>query len=102
MPENKQSKNKTENDYLNNETNLTIYADHYGLTPQFIENNKKRIDDIEKKINRTLKYTDQADDVTSMFNTMDTMQKIIQGFVIFMLLLSLAGVFITLFQVMMG
>lgn len=30
-----------------------------------------------------------------------TMQKIIQGFVIFMLLLSLAGVFITLFQVMM-
>ena len=31
-----------------------------------------------------------------------TMQKIIQGFVIFMLLLLLAGVFITLFQVMMG
>lgn len=31
-----------------------------------------------------------------------TMQKIIQGFVIFMLLLSLAGVSITLFQVMMG
>lgn len=78
MPENKQSKNKKENDYLNNETNLTIYADHYGLTPQFIENNKKRIDDIEKKINRTLKYTDQADDGSSMFNTMDTMQKIIQ------------------------
>ncbi|WP_242049945.1 DUF4044 domain-containing protein [Weissella confusa] len=31
-----------------------------------------------------------------------TMQKVIQGFVILMLILSFLGVFITLFQVMMG
>ena len=31
-----------------------------------------------------------------------TIQKVIQGFVIFMLILSFLGVFITLFQVMMG
>ena len=75
MAKDKPKKND-ENDSLNNETNLLIYADHYGLTPQFIKENKQKLIDIENKVKRSL--ANAGDNKTSVFDTMDTMQRIIQ------------------------
>ena len=78
MADDKKKKSNSEIDYLNNETNMTIYADHYGLTPQFIKDNKDKLNDIEKRVKKSLNLTSSTDDDKSIFNTMDTMQKIIQ------------------------
>lgn len=69
--------NDKNSDYLNNEANVSIYADHYGLTPQFIRDNKRKLADIENEVKRSLNITNK-DDPNSVFNTMDTMQKVIQ------------------------
>lgn len=74
----KEKNNNDKNlDYLNNETNVSIYADHYGLTPQFIRDNKRKLADIEKEVKRSLDISN-TDNPNSAFNTMDIMQKVIQ------------------------
>ena len=74
----KEKNNNDKNlDYLNNETNDSIYADHYGLTPQFIRDNKRKLADIEKEVKRSLDISN-TDNPNSAFNTMDIMQKVIQ------------------------
>lgn len=75
MDEKKKANN---NDPLNNETNNVIYADHYGLTPQFIKENKDKIEDIEKRVKKSLQINESSDDTKALHNAMGTMQKIIQ------------------------
>lgn len=67
-------KNKNE-DYLNNEANLSIYADHLGLTPKYVKDNKLRLEEIEKAVRQSLK-TSNRDDPNSIFNTMKILQKV--------------------------
>ncbi|MDE7099619.1 MAG: hypothetical protein K2N99_00170, partial [Malacoplasma sp.] len=62
-------------DYLNNEANLSIYADHLGLTPQFVKENKDKLKRIEDKIKKSLRDTNR-DDPTTVFNTMKALQKL--------------------------
>lgn len=71
-------KKSNNNDPLNNETNNIIYADHYGLTPQFVKQNKDKIEDIEKRVKKSLQINESSDDTKALYNTMGTMQKIIQ------------------------
>ena len=71
-------KKSNNNDPLNNETNNIIYADHYGLTPQFVKQNKDKIEDIEKRVKKSLQIDESSDDTKALYNTMGTMQKIIQ------------------------
>ena len=42
--------NNSNLDILNNDANISIYADHLGLTPQFVQDNRKQLDRIEKMV----------------------------------------------------
>jgi len=68
-------KNNKDLDIMNNDANLSIYADHYGLTPQFIKENKKHLERIEFTVSKSLKNSDE-DDPTYVFTTMKQMQQI--------------------------
>jgi len=65
-------------DTLNNETNLSIYADHLGLTPQFVKDNADRLNKIEKRVKQSLRNLNE-DDPNVVFNTMSQLQNIIQS-----------------------
>ena len=62
--------NNSNLDILNNDANLSIYADHLGLTPQFVQDNKNRLERIERMVSKSLKNTDE-DDPNYVFNTME-------------------------------
>ena len=62
-------------DILNNDANLSIYADHLGLTPQFVQDNKNRLERIERMVSKSLKNTDE-DDPNYVFNTMKQLQNL--------------------------
>lgn len=66
-------KNNRDLDILNNEANLSIYADHLGLTPQFVQDNKNQLKRIESIVSKSLKNTDE-DDPNYVFNTMKQLQ----------------------------
>lgn len=65
-------------DTLNNETNLSIYADHLGLTPQFVKDNADRLNKIEKRVKQSLRNLNE-DDPNVVFGTMSQLQNIIQS-----------------------
>ena len=44
--------NNSNLDILNNDANLSIYADHLGLTPQFVQDNKNRLERIERMVSK--------------------------------------------------
>ena len=67
--------NNSNLDILNNDANLSIYADHLGLTPQFVQDNRKQLDRIEKMVSKSLKNTDE-DDPNYVFNTMKQLQNL--------------------------
>ena len=62
-------------DFLNNEANLSIYADHLGLTPQYVKENKDRLLEIENKVRQSLKQANH-EDPNNVFNTMKILQNI--------------------------
>lgn len=65
------------NDFLNNEANLSIYADHLGLTPQYVRDNKAKLDHIEDIIKQSLKSINK-DDKNVVFDTIQALQNITQ------------------------
>ena len=67
--------NNSNLDILNNDANLSIYADHLGLTPQFVQDNKNRLERIERMVSKSLKNTDE-DDPNYVFNTMKQLQNL--------------------------
>lgn len=67
--------NNKDLDILNNEANLSIYADHLGLTPQFVQDNKNQLERIENMVTKSLKNTDE-DDPNYVFNTMKQLQNL--------------------------
>lgn len=67
--------NKNIPDFLNNEANLSIYADHLGLTPQYVKENKDKLLEIEKKVRQSLKEANHSDP-NSVFNTMKVLQRV--------------------------
>ena len=68
-------KQNNEIDFLNNEANLSIYADHLGLTPQYVKENKDKLKRIEENVRNSLKNANR-DDPNSIFNTMQVLQKV--------------------------
>ena len=62
-------------DIFNNDINKSIYADHLGLTPQFIKDNEDRLNRIEDMVKKTLKNSNQ-DDPNRIFNTMVQLQNV--------------------------
>lgn len=66
-----------DDDLLKNEALLSIYADHMGLTPQFIQEHKTKLREIENKIYSSLRNTNN-DDPQIRFNTMRVLQDITQ------------------------
>ena len=70
------AKDKTSDiDLLKNETNRTILADHYGLTPEFIKDNEDKLNNINKLIDSSLKMVNDKDP-KSVTNTYQQLQKI--------------------------
>lgn len=69
------AKDKKPIDPLNNETNLSIYADHLGLTPDFVKRNRDKLDHIEKQVERSLKDTNR-DDPNTIFDTMNVLKRL--------------------------
>ena len=69
------AKDKKPTDPLNNETNLSIYADHLGLTPDFIKRNRDKLDRIEKQVEISLRDTNR-DDPSTIFDTMNVLKRI--------------------------
>ena len=67
--------NNKDLDILNNDANLSIYADHLGLTPQFVKDNKDQLKRIENMVSKSLKNTDE-DDPNYVFNTMKQLQRL--------------------------
>ena len=67
--------NNSNLDILNNDANISIYADHLGLTPQFVQDNRKQLERIEKMVSKSLKNTDE-DDPNYVFNTMKQLQNL--------------------------
>lgn len=68
-------KNNKDLDIMNNDANLSIYADHLGLTPQFIRDNKSRLDKIENMVSKSLRNSDE-DDPNYVFNTIKQLQQL--------------------------
>ena len=66
---------KKDIDVWNNNINKTIYADHLGLTPQFIKENEDRLKKIEQTVQNSLKNTTE-DDPNRVYNTMKQLQNI--------------------------
>src|SRR5574344_1500685 len=62
-------------DIFNNDINKSIYADHLGLTPQFIKDNEDRLNRIENMVKKTLRNSNQ-DDPNRIFNTMVQLQNV--------------------------
>ena len=62
-------------DIFNNDINKSIYADHLGLTPQFIKDNEDRLNHIENMVKKTLRNSNQ-DDPDRIFNTMVQLQNV--------------------------
>jgi hypothetical protein len=69
------AKNKNVPNPLNNETNLSIYADHLGLTPNFIKQHRDKLNKIEKQVEKSLKDTNK-DDPNTIFDTMGVLKKL--------------------------
>ena len=69
------AKDKKPTDPLNNETNLSIYADHLGLTPDFIKRNRDKLNRIEKQVEISLRDTNR-DDPSTIFDTMNVLKRI--------------------------
>ena len=67
--------NNKDLDILNNDANLSIYADHLGLTPQFVKDNQTKLKRIEDMVTKSLKNTDE-DDPNYVFNTMKQLQNL--------------------------
>ena len=74
MPDNKKP-DKKDIDAWNSNINKSIYADHLGLTPQFIKENEDRLKRIEKTVQNALKIT-KEDDPNHVLNTMNQLQAI--------------------------
>ena len=55
-------------DYLNNEANLSIYADHLGLTPQYVRDNKLKLKNIEDQIKQSLISINKYDNCVVYIN----------------------------------
>lgn len=68
-------KKRNDIDAWNSDTNKSIYADHLGLTPQFIKENEDRLKQIEKTVQNALKIT-KEDDPNHVLNTMKQLQDI--------------------------
>ena len=66
---------QNDDDYLNNEANLSIYADHLGLTPQYVRDNKLKLKNIEDQIKQSL-ISINKDDNTVVYNTINALQNI--------------------------
>ena len=67
--------NKKEDNIANvmfSDANRSILADHYGLTPEFIKNNKDRLDNINSMITKSLSKTNEYDPK----NVLDSMQQL--------------------------
>ena len=65
------------NDLLKNDALLSLYADHMGLTPQFANQYKTKLREIENKIYSSLRNTNN-DDPSIRINTMRVLQDITQ------------------------
>lgn len=59
------------------DANRSILADHYGLTPEFIKNNKDRLDKINDIINKSL-YKNNEYDPKNVIDSMHQLQNIIR------------------------
>lgn len=70
-------KQQNNDELLKNEAILSIYADHMGLTPQFIQGHKDKLREIENKIYSSLRNTNN-DDPNLRINTMRILQDITQ------------------------
>lgn len=62
-------------DAWNSNINKSIYADHLGLTPQFVKENEDRLKKIEKTVQDSLKSS-LEDDPNRVMNTMKQLQAI--------------------------
>src|SRR5574344_2169098 len=77
MPTNNNNNNNSSKniDVWNNDINKSIYADHLGLTPQFVKDNEDKLARIEQTVQRSLKNSNE-DDPERVFNTMKQLQAI--------------------------
>ena len=62
-------------DLLKDESNISIYADHMGLTPTFVKANKDKLQKIEDNIRKSLKHIGN-DNPEQVFNTMVALKNI--------------------------
>lgn len=69
--------NKDETENLISQANRHILADHYALTPEFIKDNSDELAEINEKIRKSLKYTDD-DNPKRVYDRMQALQKITQ------------------------
>ena len=70
-------KSDKNDELLKNDALLSIYADHMGLTPQFTNQYKEKLREIENKIYSSLRNTNN-DDPNTRINTMRVLQDITQ------------------------
>lgn len=74
MADNNKKTNKIHN-LLTDEANISIYADHMGLTPSFVKANKDKLQKIEDNIRRSMKFVNN-DNPEQIFNTLTALRNI--------------------------
>jgi hypothetical protein len=74
MADNNKKTNKI-HDLLQDEANISIYADHMGLTPAFVKANKDKLQKIEDNIRKSMKYINN-DNPEQIFNTLTALRNI--------------------------
>lgn len=62
-------------DLINDSANISIYADHMGLTPAFVKANKDKLQKIEDNIRKSIKHVG-TDNPEQVFNTMIALKNI--------------------------
>ena len=67
-----------ETDIIKTEINDHILADHYGLSPEFIKNNKNRLLKINESVKKTL-HNNNDDDPKRVYDTMSHLQNVISS-----------------------
>lgn len=74
MADNNKKTNKLHN-LLTDEANISIYADHMGLTPSFVKANKDKLQKIEDNIRKSMKFVNN-DNPEQIFNTLTALRNI--------------------------